>query len=244
MLSTAYLSGERAVPMDDPVVSAVVPMFNEQDNVALLAKRLIDALESLNMPYEVLLVDDGSGDDTWTRVSEAASAYQCLRGLRLARNFGHQAALLAGLSRARGKAIVSLDGDLQHPPELIPKLVAAWRQGAAVVETTRQYSNETTWLKRHSSAVFYRFFSFMSEVPMEKGRSDFRLVDRAVLNEMLSFQQCDLFLRGVVSWLNFPSKTIDFVSDNRQHGESKYMEQDAALRPQRHPRVLHQTAAN
>ena len=106
-----------------PLISVVVPLFNEQDNVAHLVERLANTLNSLGKSYEVLLIDDGSGDSTWTRIAKAAARHHPrFRGLRLARRFGHQAALLAGLSRARGQAVVSMDGDLQHPPELIPEL--------------------------------------------------------------------------------------------------------------------------
>ena len=206
-----------------PLTSVVVPVFNEQDNVAHLIKRLINALDSLGDSYEVLFIDDGSRDATWNRIADAAVQYHPrLRGLRLARQFGHQAALLAGLSRARGQAVVSMDGDLQHPPELIPELVKAWKQGAEVVETRRHYNAQTSRFKKLSSALFYRFFSLVSEIDMEEGRSDFRLIDRRVLDQVLAFQQSDIFLRGVVSWLNFPSTTIEFEAANRLHGDSKY----------------------
>ena len=206
-----------------PLISVVVPLFNEQDSVAHLVERLTNALDSLGESYEVLLIDDGSGDATWIRIANAAAQHHPrLRGLRLARRFGHQAALLAGLSRARGQAVVSMDGDLQHPPELIPELVKAWKQGAAVVDTRRHYNAQTSRFKKLSSALFYRFFSFMSEIDMQEGRSDFRLVDRRVLDQVLAFQQSDIFLRGVVGWLNFPSTTIEFEAANRLHGDSKY----------------------
>ncbi len=206
-----------------PLISVVVPLFNEQDNVVDLVERLANTLNSLGKSYEVLLIDDGSGDATWIRITKAAAQHHPrFRGLRLARNFGHQAALLAGLSHTRGQAIVSMDGDLQHPPEVIPELIKAWTQGAAVVETRRHYNAQTSCFKTLSSAVFYRFFSFMSEIDMEEGRSDFRLVDRRVLDQVLAFQQSDIFLRGVVSWLDFPSTTIEFEAENRLHGDSKY----------------------
>jgi polyisoprenyl-phosphate glycosyltransferase len=206
-----------------PLISVVVPLFNEQDNVAHLVERLANTLNSLGKSYEVLLIDDGSGDATWIRIANAAAQHHPrLRGLRLARHFGHQAALLAGLSRARGQAVVSMDGDLQHPPELIPELVKTWKQGAAVVDTRRHYNAQTSRFKKLSSALFYRFFSFMSEIDMQEGRSDFRLVDRRVLDQVLAFQQSDIFLRGVVGWLAFPSATIEFEAANRLHGDSKY----------------------
>jgi len=117
---------------------------------------------------------------------------------------------------------VSMDGDLQHPPELIPDLVQAWKQGAAVVETRRHYNGQTSRFKKLSSALFYQVFALVSEIAMEEGRSDFRLIDRRVLDQVLAFQQSDIFLRGVVSWLDFPSTTIEFEAANRLHGESKY----------------------
>ena len=206
-----------------PLISVVVPVFNEQDNVAHLVERLTKALDSLGNSYEVLLIDDGSRDATWIRIADAAAHYHPrLRGLRLARQFGHQAALLAGLSRARGQAVVSMDGDLQHPPELIPELVKAWKQGAPVVETRRHYNAQTSRFKKLSSALFYQFFSLVSEIDMKEGRSDFRLIDRRVLEQILTFQQSDIFLRGVVSWLDFPSTTVEFEAANRLHGDSKY----------------------
>lgn len=206
-----------------PLISVVVPVFNEQDNVAPLIERLTHALDSLGESYEVLFIDDGSRDATWIRIADAAAQYHPpLRGLRLARQFGHQAALLAGLSRARGQAVVSMDGDLQHPPELIPELVKAWKQGAAVVETRRHYNAQTSRFKKLSSALFYRCLSLVSDIRMEEGRSDFRLTDRRVLDQVLAFQQSDIFLRGVVTWLDFPSTIIEFEAANRLHGDSKY----------------------
>jgi polyisoprenyl-phosphate glycosyltransferase len=205
-----------------PQLSVVVPLFDEQDNLSKLVERLISAVEKLGMSYEVILVDDGSQDATWLGIQETSLRNPYLRGLRLARNFGHQAALLAGLTRSRGQAIISLDGDLQHPPELIPKMIAAWEGGAAVVETSRRYNAQTGWFKKLSSLWFYRIFSAISDVQIEPGRSDFRLLDRRVLEQMLAFQQSDLFLRGVVGWLDFPSVTIEFEAADRYSGESKY----------------------
>lgn len=212
-----------SIEISQPLISVVVPVFNEQDNVAHLAERLTNALDSLGESYEVLFIDDGSKDATWVRIAGASAQYHPhLRGLRLARRFGHQAALLAGLSRARGQAVVTMDGDLQHPPELIPELVKAWKQGSTVVETRRHYNEQTGRFKKLSSALFYRLFSLMSEIDMEEGRSDFRLIDRRALDEVLAFRQSDIFLRGVVSWLAFPSTTIEFEAASRLHGHSKY----------------------
>jgi dolichol-phosphate mannosyltransferase len=207
---------------DTPLLSVVVPMFEEQDNISLLSSRLIAVMDNLESTYEVILVDDGSRDATWHEIKQVSTRYQNLKGLRLARNFGHQAALLAGLSKTQGRVIISLDGDLQHPPELIPKMISAWKDGALIVETKRHYNAQTSLFKKYSSEWFYKFFSMISDVKIEEGRSDFRLLDRCALDQMLLFRQSDLFLRGIVGWLDFPSVTIEFEASNRHSGESKY----------------------
>lgn len=216
---------EKIIPDISPAkttLSLVVPMFNEALNVPSFVRRLLNVLDPMQLSYEVLLVDDGSHDTTWAEIQKISAQFKSVRGIRLARNFGHQAALLAGLHQAKGEAVVSMDGDMQHPPELIPVLVEAWEKGAAVVSTVRTYSGTTSFFKKYTSALYYRIFSFLSEVHMAEGQSDFRLLDRSALNHLLSIQQSDLFLRGAVSWLNYPSKTICFTAEDRQFGVSSY----------------------
>lgn len=208
--------------MESATLSVVVPMYNEEENVKYFVKRLVHVLEPLALEYEILLVDDGSNDGTWREIRAAAKEFPSLRGIRLARNFGHQAALLAGLHQAKGRAIVSMDGDMQHPPELIPALLKAWAGGAAVVSTLRTYNESTSFFKKATSSLYYRIFSFLSDVHMEAGQSDFRLIDRSVMKHLLSIQQSDLFLRGVVGWLNYPGVTIPFIAEDRRYGKSKY----------------------
>ena len=204
------------------MLSIVVPMHNEEENIRHFVKRLMKVIDPLALSYEVLLVDDGSRDGTWAEIQIAEQVFNVIRGIRLARNFGHQAALLAGLRQAKGLATVSMDGDMQHPPELIPELLRAWENGAKVVTTIRTYSNTTSFFKKITSSLYYRVFSFLSEVPMKSGQSDFRLLDRSALDQLLSIRQSDIFLRGAVSWLNYPESTIRFIAEDRLHGESKY----------------------
>lgn len=206
----------------ETTLSVVVPMFNEAENVPHFCNRLIAVLEKLGCTYEVLLVDDGSSDSTWSAIKNASLIDPAIKGVRLARNFGHQGALLAGLSTACGRGVISMDGDLQHPPELIPTMVDAWRAGAPVVSTCRTYNSRTSSFKKLTSALYYRIFSYMSEVDMKAGHSDFRLLDRTALDQLLAFQQNDAFLRGIVSWLDFPTVTIEFTADDRLYGESKF----------------------
>ena len=188
----------------------------------VLIERLEKTLGSLNESYEIILVDDGSDDSTWKQIQILAKENHCIKGLSFSRNFGHQQALLAGLTYSKGQAIISMDGDLQHPPELIPEMVAAWESGSKIVLTHRKDEEIAGFFKRISSKYFYAMFSMMTDVSMSEGTSDFRLIDRIVLENLLQFHDIDLFLRGAISWLGFPAKTISFQAAKRLTGETKY----------------------
>jgi dolichol-phosphate mannosyltransferase len=205
-----------------PTLSIVIPLCNEEGNVALLLERLRDALQTLGISYEVILVDDGSCDATWSLVSEAAAKDDRLKGLSLSRNFGHQNALFAGLYHSSGEAVVTMDGDMQHPPSLVPKLFEAWREGNKVVETRRIESEDASLIKRMTSRWFYRIFSVLSGLPIAKGTSDFRLVDRQVVDTILQMKDAELFLRGITHWVGFQKTTITYKAERRHAGETKY----------------------
>ena len=200
----------------------MVPCHNEQGNVSALVARLRAALAEAADGYEIILVDDGSRDGTWAEIAEIARTETTVVGLRLLRNFGHQNALLAGLSHARGRAVVSMDADLQHPPETVPRLIEAWRAGALIVNTRRRDAADASLLKRVTSHGFYRVFGFLSGVAVGPGSSDFRLLDRAILRALLEFAHNDMFLRGSVEWLHPSSQTVDYDAGPRLHGLSKY----------------------
>src|SRR5690606_35096955 len=200
-------------------LSVVSPMFNEETNVQPFVRAVSDVLDPAGIDYEIILVDDGSRDGTWLAILEATKQSPRVRGLSLSRNFGHQGALLAGMCHARGRAVVTMDGDLQHPPALIPELVSAWRDGYKVVNTRRSDSTDTSWFKRASSRWFYRFFSRVSGVTMEAGASDFRLLDRMPLSALVNMGDADLFVRGIVSWLGFKTKTIPYQAQPRLSGQ-------------------------
>ncbi len=203
-------------------LSVVIPLFNEEGNIDVLLKDLEDNLQNLGVSYEIILVDDGSRDQTWAKIKEAANVNSSITGIRLARNFGHQHALLAGLNRASGKAIISMDGDLQHPPSLIPQMLASYEKGASVVNTFRNDRNVNSFFKRKTSWIFYKLFSFATGVQVVPGSSDFRLIDRSVLDQLLQLKDVDLFLRGAVEWLGFPSVTLSYAAGARFSGRSKY----------------------
>lgn len=203
-------------------LSVVAPLFNEEGNAALLVKRIVAAVAAVPGRYEIILVDDGSTDHTWDIVQSLVVQHVGLHGLRLSRNFGHQNALLAGLRQARGQVVVSLDGDLQHRPEVIPQLIDAWRKGYRVVLTRRHDDLVASPLKRWSSATFYRVFTALSGVDIHRGASDFRLLDRAPLDALLSFRDASPFLRGAVELLGFPRTIVGFDAAARHAGTTKY----------------------
>jgi len=197
-------------------------MFNEEGNVAPFVAAVVRVMREQGVAHEIVLVDDGSHDATWQRICEQAQLEPHVRGLSLSRNFGHQNALFAGMSHARGQAIITMDGDLQHPPAVIPELLQLWRDGYQVVTTTRDDSPDTGWFKRLASRWFYRTFSRLTGVPLSRGASDFRLVDARTRDAIVDMRDSDIFLRGIVSWLGFRSANVRFQADPRHSGNTKY----------------------
>lgn len=218
-----YLSDAPRYPSDAPrypQVSVVVPAYNERDNIAVLHGQLVDVLHQWH--WELVLVDDGSQDDTFAVVSALAARDKRVIGLSLSRNFGHQYALLAGLDFARGDAVISMDADLQHPPTLLPKMLQSWQDGADIVLTCRLAAGRLPFWKVWTSKVFYAIFSRLTGVPMQEGDSDFRLLDRRVLDAVRAIDRAHLFLRGLVRWAGFQTVRLDYEVQQRHSGRSKY----------------------
>jgi dolichol-phosphate mannosyltransferase len=205
-----------------PELSVVAPMYNEEGNIAAFVGAVEKVVAGIGVPFEIVLVDDGSSDGTWAQIVEQGKRFPVLRGARLARNFGHQGALMAGLSEARGKAVVSMDGDLQHPPELIPEMFEQWRAGYKVVSTERADAADTSLFKRVTSRWFYALFSKLTGVAMAPGNSDFRLLDASAVQALCSMNDADLFIRGSVTWLGFRSITLPYRANKRFSGTTKY----------------------
>lgn len=205
-----------------PLLSVVVPVFNEADNLEPLLARLVPVLRSLGGRFEILFVDDGSTDDSSVRLARLAADQPNLRVLRLSRNFGHQAALVAGLEHARGDAVITIDGDLQHPPELIAELVQRWRAGFQVVQAVRREPADTSALKRAGSRGFYRLLSWVSRLHVTPGAADYRLMTREAAEAFLACPERCRFNRGLVQWIGFDCAEVPYQAEPRHAGRSKY----------------------
>jgi dolichol-phosphate mannosyltransferase len=202
------------------LISVVVPAFNEEPNVPKIYQAIKAALAGER--FELIFVDDGSSDGTAARIRELRAADPAVRLIRFGRNFGHQAALAAGLESARGVAAITLDCDLQHPPELLPQMLAAWRRGARVVQMVRVGSEGAGWYKDLTARLFYRLINLVSETPVTPGAADYQLLDREVIQTLLQFRDRQPFLRGLVSWLGFDSTRIEYTPRARHAGRSSY----------------------
>ncbi|MFN0136766.1 MAG: glycosyltransferase family 2 protein [Phycisphaerae bacterium] len=203
-------------------LSVVIPAFNEQENITPLLDRLLPALSATGLRCEIIFVDDGSRDATAARVLEARGAHVEICLVRLARNFGHQVALFAGIEHSRGQAIVSMDGDLQHPPELIATLVSRWRDGFDVVQTIRRDTADAGVLKKASSGWFYRLLSSVSRIRVTAGAADFRLLSREAADAFLQCRERSRFNRGLVQWIGFPYVEVPYEAEARHAGRTKY----------------------
>ncbi len=203
-------------------VSFVVPVFNEEENIHEFHRRLTKVMAPLPYDYEILFIDDGSKDHTSQLVRELADKDPHVQGYVFSRNFGHQLALTCGLDQATGDAVISMDGDLQHPPEMIPQLLEKWEQGYEIVQTVRKATEDATWFKNITSRLYYKLINSMSEVRITPGGSDFRLMDRKAVDALDRFRERARFIRGMVNNLGFRTTTIEFVAPPRFAGHSKF----------------------
>jgi len=206
-------------------ISIVIPVYNEAPVLALLFAGLestLALLEQTQGPVEVLLVNDGSSDASWSLISSQCQRDARYVGVNLSRNFGHQRALAAGLESARGEVVISMDADLQDPPAVLPELVAKYRDGYDVVYATRLTRGKEGWGKRITANVFYRLIENVSGVTVHKDTGDFRLMSRRALVELSRMREVHRFLRGMVPWIGFPQTQVFYDRGDRQAGETHY----------------------
>jgi glycosyltransferase involved in cell wall biosynthesis len=203
-------------------ISIVVPMYNEAANVASFFGRLLSTLDQLGLDYEVVCVDDGSIDGTRELLLAARAESPRIKIVGLSRNFGKEVALTAGLRYAAGAAVVPIDADLQHPPELIPALVDKWREGFDVVYAVRRTRAADTPFRRLSARMFYRIFDLLSDVSMPRDAGDFRLLDRRVVDVINTMPERSRFMKGIFAWVGFRQVGVQFDPDERFIGKSKW----------------------
>ncbi|MBS1870593.1 MAG: glycosyltransferase family 2 protein [Actinobacteria bacterium] len=202
------------------LLSVVAPVYDEDALVEAFHARVCGALEGI--PFELILVDDGSSDRTPELLTQIAARDPRVRVITLSRNFGHQTALTAGLDHARGDAVAMIDADLQDPPELIPQMLEHWRTGTDVVYAVRRRRDGETRFKLTTARWFYRLFSTLAEVELEPDSGDFRLLDRAPLDALLSMRERNRFLRGMTVWVGYTQTAVPYERDARHAGETKY----------------------
>jgi dolichol-phosphate mannosyltransferase len=211
-------AGPRA---DAPEISVVVPMLDEAGNVEAVFGRIRDCMPG-ERGFETIFVDDGSTDGTLDAIKRLAAIDGRVKFVSLSRNFGHQIAIKAGIDHACGACVITLDGDLQHPPELIPRMIEKWREGYQVVYTKRRDHMSAGWFKTLSSRLYYYLLNRISDFRVEPGTADFRLIDRRVADLLGEWREQNLFWRGIIPWLGFRTHCLEYEPEVRHSGASKY----------------------
>ncbi len=205
------------------LISIVVPVHNEERNIPLLyaeLKKVFSTLEKYD--YEIIFVDDGSTDRSWKTMSKLSKEDPQVKPIQFARNFGKELATTAGIHHASGDAVKIIDADLQHPPHMIPLFIEKWEQGADIVIGIRKTNQKEGAIKKLGSYFFYKIFSAISDTPIIPQGTDFRLMDRKVVNEFNKFSEKNRITRGLIDWLGFRRDYVYFDADERKHGTASY----------------------
>lgn len=204
------------------MISIVTPVYNEEDNVVFFHEEITKVMKTTGMDYELIYVNDGSKDRTDELIRELAEKDSHVRAITFARNFGHQTAITCGMDFARGDAVITMDGDMQHPPKLIPLLLEKWKDGYDIVQTIRTSTEDSGFIKKITSAGYYKVINSISKTPVTPGGSDFRLMNRKSLDVFLRFREHARFIRGIVGGLGFKQTTVEFEAPARHAGVSKF----------------------
>jgi dolichol-phosphate mannosyltransferase len=209
-------------------ISIVVPVYNEEDNIEHFYKAVCDTMQGVAYGFELIFVDDGSKDRSREILRRLEQADVRVQSIFLARNSGHQLALTCGLDHADGDAVITMDGDMQHPPELIPVLIAKWEAGYEVVQTIRKATEGVSAFKRLTSAYYYKCLNLISSVHIQPGGSDFRLMDHKAVLAFRQYREQARFIRGIVGAMGFRQTQLEFVAPPRYAGSSKFSLQKMA----------------
>ncbi len=203
-------------------LSIVIPVYNEAENLQPLYERLSETLKPLGLSYEIILVDDGSSDRSAEIIFGLNKKDNRVKLLSFSKNFGHMVALSAGLDHAAGKAVITLDADLQHPPGLIPKLIEKWKNGAEVVNTLRKETRGASPFKNLSAGLFYWLMNKIARIDLPASAADYRLIDRKVVDSLQQIKERSRFLRGLIRWVGFKQEFVEYEADPRFAGRTKY----------------------
>ena len=204
------------------LVSIVVPVYNEAENIVAFHQKICEVMEAAPYLFELLFVDDGSQDTSVVLLDQICQRDPRVRMLVLSRNYGHQTALTCGLDYAAGDVVITMDGDFQHPPELVPVLLQQWEAGFEVVQTVRMSTEGVSFFKQWTSSMFYRVINALSDVKIVEGGSDFRLLDKKAVRAFRLFRERARFIRGMVSSMGFRTTQFEFVAPPRRAGVSKF----------------------
>lgn len=205
------------------LISIVIPVYNEEKNIPVVADEIRKVFASLpGYEYEIIFANDGSRDNSFLAIHDLSEKDSRVKGIDFSRNFGKECATSAGCHYASGDAVITMDADLQHPPALIPELLAPWEEGAEVVYTVRKKNDGASWLKIMTSSLYYWLFNKVSSITTEPRSTDFRLLDRKVVDVFRKFPERERMFRGMIDWMGFKRAKVEFVSPKRLHGEAGY----------------------
>lgn len=207
--------------MNNFLLSIIIPVYNEESNIDPLLKRLLPIAKEYD--YEIIFVSDGSKDNTDKFIKQSAKKNNRIKLISFTRNFGHQMALTAGYEVSKGNCVISMDADLQDPPEIIKMMIARWQKGAKIVYAKRdEERNVDSFFKKKTAYLFYRFINFLSDTPIPDNVGDFRLLDREAVDFLNNLPERSRFLRGLVAWGNYPTDYVYFKREKRFAGETHY----------------------
>jgi glycosyltransferase involved in cell wall biosynthesis len=208
--------------VSNKLVSIVLPAYNESENIIKVCSEIDNIFKTINYSHEIILVADGCTDNSMETIQHLILRNNHIFFIEFSKNFGHQLALKAGLDHAKGDCVISMDCDLQHPPELIPELLKEWEKGSEIVYTIRLEDKKLPLVKRISSNLFYKTLNSLSDVELETGSADFRLLDKKVVTVIRNFHENEPFLRGLFKWIGFKQTSVEYAPSPRNFGKSKY----------------------
>lgn len=208
--------------MKNKLLTLIIPFYNEEENVEIFLKKTVPLLQSMEINYELLCVDDGSHDDTFLILKKQKKIFPEIKILSFSRNFGKEIAITAGFQYSKGDAVIPIDSDLQHPPETILEMLKLWERGNKVVLAKRKQRNSESIFSKIFSKKYYQLFNKVSKIKLPENIGDFRLLDREVVNELNKLNERERFMKGLFAWIGFESITIEYEEVNRQYGKSKF----------------------